>query len=98
FLLADPPGAAEGIGELHEMGAVAELAEAAAVAIRRGDRGGAERAAVIAALESEHQALAALGVAHQLEAVLDRLGAADVEVDAPLGAELGLRVPGDQGR
>ena len=47
----------------------------------------AERAAVIAALEGEHQALALLGVADELEAVLDGLAAADVEVDAPLQAE-----------
>ena len=56
-----------------------------------------ERAAVIAALEGEHQALAVLGVAHELEAVLDRLAAADIEVDAALQAELLLGRLGQDG-
>jgi len=60
-------GAAEAVGIWHELGAVAEVAIAAAVAIGGGDGGGAQGAAVVAALEGEHQALAALGIAHQLE-------------------------------
>ena len=39
---------------------------------------------MVAALEREHQALAGAGVADELERVLDRLRAADVEVDAAL--------------
>ena len=62
------------------------MAVAAAIAVGRGDRRGAERAAVIAALEREHQALAARGVAHELERILDRLRAADVEMHAALVA------------
>jgi hypothetical protein len=77
---------------------LAEMAEAAAIAIGRGDRRGAERAAVIAALEGEHQALAVLGVAHELERILDRLGAADIEVHPTLGAELALGILRDQRR
>ena len=50
---------------------------------------------MIAALEGEHQAFAVAGVADDLQRVLDRLGAADVEVDAALVAELGLGVLGD---
>jgi hypothetical protein len=42
---------------------------------------------VVAALEREHQALAAAGVAHQLQRVLHRLRTADVEMHAPLHAE-----------
>ena len=92
-----PWGRGSSRGIRHELRAVAEMAVAAAIAVGRGDRRGAERAAVIAALEGEHQALAARGVAHELEAVLDRLGAADVEMDAALLAELRFGVLGDQG-
>ena len=98
LLLAHALGAAEVIRKRHEMRAVAEVAVAAAIAVGRGDRRGAERAAVIAALEREHQALALLEVAHELEAVLDRLAAADVEMHAALGAELARRVAADVGR
>ena len=97
FLLAHPLGAAEMVGERHELGPVAEVAVAPAIAVGRGDRGGAERAAVIAALEGEHQALAVLGVAHELQAVLDRLAAADIEVDAALQPELLLGRLGQHG-
>ena len=76
---------------------VAEMAVAPAVAVGRGDGRGPERAAVIAALEGEHQALAVPGVAHELEAVLDRLAAADIEVDAALEAELALGGLGQHG-
>ena len=95
FLLAHALGAAEVVGERHELRAIAEVAVAAAIAVGRGDRRGAERAAVIAALEGEHQALAVRGVAHELQAVLDRLAAADVEMHAALRAELLLGVLGD---
>ena len=74
------------------------MAVAAAVAVGRGDRRGAERAAVIAALEGEHQALAVLEIADDLEAVLDRLAAADVEVHAALLAEFLLGIAGDDRR
>ena len=73
FLLAHALRAAEVVGERHELRAVAEVAVAAAIAVGRGDRRRAERAAVIAALEGEHQALAVRRVAHELERVLDRL-------------------------
>src|SRR5262245_4749949 len=98
LLLAHALGAAEMVGERYEVRAVAEVAIAAAVAIGRGDGGGTERATVIAALEGEHQALAALEVAHQLEAVFDRLAATNVEMHAALAAEFLLGVAGDDGR
>ena len=69
------------------------MAVAPAIAVGRGDGRGAERAAVIAALEGEHQALAVLGIAHELEAVLDRLAAADIEVDAALRGRTSARRP-----
>src|SRR5262249_32925535 len=88
--------AAEVIRERHELRALAEMAVAAAIAIRRRDGGRAERAAVIAALEREHETLAVRGVAHQLERILDRLRAADVEVHPSLERELLLGVARDQ--
>ena len=97
LLLAHALRPAEVIRERHELGAVAEVAIAPAVAIGRGDGRGAQGAAVIAALEGEHQALALLVVAHQLETVLDGLTAAHVEMDAAPGAEFLLGVPGDDG-
>ena len=96
LLLGHALGAAEVIRERNELRAVAEVAVAAAIAVGRGDGGGAERAAVIAALEREHQALALLEVAHELEAVFHRLAAADIEVHAALLAELLLGILGDQ--
>src|SRR5436190_3772439 len=87
FLLGHALGAAEMVGERHELGAISEVAVAPAIAVGGGDGGGAERAAVIAALEGEHQALAVLGIAHELQAVLDRLAASDIEVDAALQPE-----------
>src|SRR5205085_10067929 len=89
---------AEMVRERDELGPLAEMAVAAAVAIGRGDRRGAERAAVVAALEGEHQALAVRGVADELEGILDGLRAADVEVHAALLPELRLGVAGDQRR
>src|SRR5678815_1924140 len=65
LLLGHALRAAEVIREFDELGAV-EMSVAAPVAVRRGDRRGTERAAVIAALEREHQALAAACVAHEL--------------------------------
>src|SRR6185369_9521713 len=97
-LLAHPFWTAEMVGELDEMRAVGEVAEAAAVAVAGRDRRGAERAPVIAALEGEHQALAAAVIAHQLQRILDRLRAADVEMHTPLRAELALGVLGDARR
>src|ERR1700740_3710552 len=44
----------EGVRVRQEFAAVGELAESLAIAIRRGDRGGPEGAAVIAALERQH--------------------------------------------
>src|SRR5262249_38484025 len=96
LLLAHALGRAEVIRERHELRALAEMAVAPAIAIGRGDRRGAERAAVIAALEGEHQALAVRGVAHELERILDRLRAADVEVHPALEPELRFRVARDQ--
>src|SRR5688572_3715959 len=58
FLLAHALGPPEVIGERDELGALAEMAVAAAVAVGRGDRRGPQRAPVIAALEGEHQAFA----------------------------------------
>jgi len=86
------------VGELDELCALAEVAVTAAVAVRRGNGRGAERAAVVATLEREHQALALLEIAHELEAVLDGLRAADIEVHAALHAELLLGVLGDDRR
>src|SRR5262249_21528520 len=61
--------AAEAVGERHELRALAEVSVAAAVAVAARDRGGSERAPVVAALEREHQAAAAARVAHELERV-----------------------------
>src|SRR5262249_39614551 len=94
LLLAPAFRPAEVVRERYELRAVAEVAVAAAVAVGRGDGRGAQGAAVIAALEREHQALALLVVAHELQAVLDRLAAADVEVHAALGGEFPLGVLG----
>src|SRR5262249_46266724 len=96
LLLAHTLRPAETVRERHELRAVAEMTVAPAIAVGRGDRRGAERAAVIAALEGEHQALAVRGVAHELERVLDRLGAADVEMHAALEAEFLLGIACDQ--
>jgi hypothetical protein len=52
----------------------------------------AMRAAVVAALEGEHQALAAARIAHELERVLDGLCAADVEVNASRAPPLFLSI------
>src|SRR5205807_1186759 len=65
--------AAEAIRKRHELSPIAEVTEATPVSIGRGDGRGTERATVIAAFEGEHQALAAGGVAHELERVLHRL-------------------------
>src|SRR5690606_22556590 len=73
----------------------AEMAVASAIAVGRRDGRRAERAAMIAALEGEHQALAILGVADELEAVLDRLASTHVEVNTPLLAELLLGIAGN---
>src|SRR5207244_11847590 len=72
-----------------ELRAVGELAEGLAVAVRGGDRGGAERAAVVAALVGK-LALGPCGLAHQLQRIFDRLRAADVELHAALHAEAAL--------
>src|SRR5258706_10354465 len=80
---------AERIRIRDELRAVGELAERFAIPIGRGDRRGAERASVVAALEGEH-ALAAGRLAHQLERILDRLRAADVELYAAFQAEAAL--------
>ena len=53
---------------------------------------------MIAALEGEHQALAAGIVAHQLQRILDCLRAADIEMNPSLAPELALGVLGDHGR
>src|SRR5262249_5356471 len=91
FFLVHALGATEVIGKRHELRPVTKMPIAPAVAVGGGDRGSTERAPVIAALEGEHQALAALGVAHQLQAVLDGLATAHIEVDAALEPELLLR-------
>ena len=98
LLLLHAAAVPEAVGELHEQGLLAEMAVAAAIAVGGGDGRGAQGAAVIAPLEGEHQALAAGGVADDFERVLDRLGAADVEVDPARLAELLLDVAGDHGR
>src|SRR5690606_39088543 len=92
FLLAHAFGAAEMVRKRQEIGALAEMAVASAIAVGRRDGRRAERAAMIAALEGEHQALAILGVADALEAVLDRLDASHVEVNTPLLVELLLGI------
>src|SRR6266545_296531 len=97
FLLAHALRSPEVIGERHELRAVAEMPVAAAITVGRGDRRGAQRAAVIAALEGEHQAFSVRGIAHELERILDRLRAADVEMHADLETELGLGIARDQG-
>src|SRR6185295_2205523 len=97
LLLAHALGASEMVGERKEVGAVTEVAVAAPVAVGRGDGRCAEGAAVVAALEGKHQTLAVLEVAHELQAVFDRLTAADVEMDATLAAEFLLRVAGNDG-
>src|SRR5947209_572168 len=82
-------GAAEAVGEGDEVRAVGEVAEASAVAVARSYGRRAERAPVVAAHEGEDQILARR-VAHDLEAVFNRLRAADIEVYAALQAELRL--------
>src|SRR6185312_16624953 len=94
FLLRHALRAAEVIRKLDELRAI-EMPVAAAIAVRRRDRRCAERAPVIAALEREHQAFSARGIAHDLERILDRLRAADVEVHAAVAAPLLLRILGD---
>ncbi|MPM08574.1 hypothetical protein SDC9_54887 [bioreactor metagenome] len=89
-------GAAERVGEGNELRAFAKVAEAAAIAVARCDRRRAQCAAVVAALEREHQALAVAGVAHHLERILDGLRAAHVEVHAALFAPLLLGVLRDE--
>src|SRR5262249_34464230 len=96
FLLAHALRPAEVIRERHELRAVAEMTVTATITVGRGDRRGAKRAAVIAAFEGEHQALAVRRIAHELERILDRLRSADVEVDAALEPELRLRIAGDE--
>src|SRR5207244_3353125 len=88
----------EAVWKRHELRALAEVAVAAPVAVARGDRGGAERAAVIAALEREVQTLTVARVAHQLQRVLHGLRAADVEVHAALQPEALLVVLSDAPR
>ncbi len=90
-----PLRATERIRERQEHRALAEVAEAATVAVARRDRRGAQRAAVVAAFEGEHQALAVAGVAHDLERILDRLRTADVEMHAAIQTELLFRVDRD---
>src|SRR3984893_10616063 len=72
------------------------MAVAAAITIGRSDGGGAERAAVIAALEGEHQALAVPGVADELQRIFHRLRAADVEMHAALEAEFSFGILRDR--
>ena len=79
-------GAAEAVREGHEQRAFPEVPVTAAVAVGGGDGRRAERAPVVAALEGDHEALAAAGVAHELEGVLNGLRAAHVEVHAALFA------------
>src|SRR5262245_55399266 len=92
-----PVRAAKTVREWHEVSAIAEMSVAAAIAIGRGDRGRAQRAAVIAALEGEHQRLALVRVANELDRILDRLGAADIELNAALHAPGALGPPCDVG-
>ncbi len=75
-------GAAERIREGDELRAVTEMAEAAAVAVAGGDARGTQGTAVVAAFKREHQAFAMGGIAHHLERVFNRLGAAHVEMHA----------------
>ncbi len=86
---------AERIGERNELRAVGKLAEGLAVAVRRGDRRRAERAAVVAALERQHP-LPAGDLAHELQGVLDRLRAPDIELHPALHAEGALDALADQ--
>src|SRR5262249_34172313 len=80
-------GAAKAIGKRHEMRALAEMSVSPAVAIGRRDRRGTQGPAVIAALEGEHQALAAPRIPHELDRVLDRWRTADIEMDSAGHAE-----------
>ena len=72
------------------------MAVATAIAIAGGNRRCAQRTAVIPAFEGEHQALAVTMVAYELQRVLDGLGAADVEVNAPLMPKLALGILSDE--
>src|SRR5215475_2594740 len=92
-----PVLAAKTVWEWHEVSAIAEMSVAAAIAIGRGDCRRAQRAAVIAALEGEHQRLAPARVAHELERILNRLRAADIELDATLHGPGALDPPRDAG-
>ena len=69
-----------------------------AVAIAGGDGRSAQGAPVVAALESEHKALAPAGVAHKLERVFDGLGTAHVKVHASLDPGHALHAPGKERR
>src|SRR5262249_6201076 len=84
--------------ERNELRAVTEMTVAAAIAVGRGDGRCAERAAVIAALEREHQALALLEVADELKAVLHCLAAADIEMHAAFLAKFLLGILGNHRR
>ncbi|MNV40031.1 hypothetical protein D3C71_1316310 [compost metagenome] len=50
---------------------------------------------MVPAFEGEHEALAVAGVAYDLERILDRLGAAHIEVNAARAAPFLLRVLSD---
>src|SRR6516165_145324 len=97
LVLVHALGAAEVIRKRQEMRTVAEMTEAAAIAIGRCNRRSAQRAAVIAAFERKHQALAVAGVAHELERILDRLRSAYIEMHATLAAELRFSIARDHG-
>src|SRR5208282_4986106 len=95
FLLAHPFRPAKMIGERDELRTVAEMSVAAAITVARCNRRSTERAPMISALEGEHQTLAARCIAHELQAVLDSLATADIEMNAALLAELRFHIARD---
>jgi len=95
FLGGHSLGATERIRERDELSPLAEVTEPAPVAIAGGDARCAQRAAVIPALEGEHQALAVTCVAHHFQRILDRLRTAHVEVNAARKSELPFGILSD---
>lgn len=81
--------AAEAIREGYELGAIAKFAVSFAISIRGCNRRSSKRAAMVAAFERQHPALAGC-LADQLEGILNSLCAANVEMHAPRLAKVAL--------
>src|SRR5262249_51766813 len=82
------------VGKRQELGAIADLAVSLPIAVRRRNRGGRKSPPVISPLKREHMLTAGV-LADELERILDGLGAADVELNAPLEPEGALDAVAD---